>query len=78
VSGDDRHFDFLASRFWAHRKLWETAYAGTTPILDPDLPPDQQPVLRGLALPDDVLQKLYHDNAVAFLAKIGMTFEGRG
>ncbi|HMB94733.1 MAG TPA: hypothetical protein VKK61_01705, partial [Tepidisphaeraceae bacterium] len=26
VSGDDRGFDFLASRFWCHRKLWETAY----------------------------------------------------
>ena len=78
VSGDDRGFDFLASRFWAHRKLWETAYIGTTPILDPDLPPDQQPVLRGLALPDDVLQKLYHDNAIKLLARIGMSFDGWG
>ena len=74
VSGDDRSFEFLASRFWAHRKLWETAYVGTTPIFDPDLPPDLQPMLRGLALPDEVLQKLYHDNAISFLAKIGMTF----
>lgn len=78
VSGDDRHFDFLASRFWAHRKLWETAYIGTTPIFDPDLPADNQPTLRGLALPDEVLQKIYHDNAIAFLAKIGMGFEGWG
>ena len=78
VSGDERGFDFLASRFWAHRKLWETAYVGTTPILDPDLPIESQPVLRGLALPDDVLQKLYHDNAIKFLARIGMTFAGWG
>ena len=78
VSGDDRHFDFLASRFWTHRKLWETAYIGPAPILDPDLPAENQPVLRGLALPDEVLQKLYHDNAIAFLAKIGMTFGGWG
>ena len=78
VSGDDRGFDFLASRFWAHRKLFETAYVGTTPILDPDLPPDNQPTLRGLALPDEVLQKLYHDSAVQFLAKIGMSFDGWG
>ena len=78
VSGDDRGFDFLASRFWAHRKLWETAYIGTTPILDPDLPVDQQPTLRGLALPDEVLQKLYHDNAAAFLERIGMPFGGWG
>ena len=74
VSTDDRGFDFLASRFWVHRKLWETAYAGPNPILDPDLPPDQQPELRGLALPDDVLQKLYHDNATKLLARIGMEF----
>ena len=74
VSGDERSFDFLASRFWVHRKLWETAYIGMTPILDPDLPPDNQPVLRGLALPDEVLQKLYHDNATRLLAKIGMSF----
>jgi predicted TIM-barrel fold metal-dependent hydrolase len=78
VSGDDRNFDFLASRFWAHRKLWETAYIGPTPIFDPDLPADEQPTLRGLALPDEVLQKLYHDNAAAFLAKIGMGFGGWG
>ena len=78
VSGDDRHFDFLASRFWAHRKLWETAYIGTTPILDPDLPVESQPTLRGLALPDEVLQKLYHDNGAKFLAKIGMNFGGWG
>ena len=78
VSGDERGFDFLASRFWAHRKLWETAYVGTTPILDPDLPVESQPILRGLALPDDVLQKLYHDNALKFLARIGMTFGGWG
>ncbi|MDB5173740.1 MAG: hypothetical protein JWN51_2513, partial [Phycisphaerales bacterium] len=74
VSTDDRGFDFLASRFWVHRKLWETAYVGPNPILDPDLPPDQQPTLRGLALPDGVLQKLYHDNATRFLARVGVRF----
>jgi hypothetical protein len=73
VSGDDRGFDFLASRFWAHRKLWETAYVGPSPIFDLDLPPDQQPILRGLALPDAVLQKMYHDNIVRHLARVGMT-----
>ena len=40
VSGDDRGFDFLSSRFWTHRKLWETGYVGPAPIMDPDLPPD--------------------------------------
>lgn len=74
VSGDDRGFDFLASRFWAHRKLWETAYIGPTPILDPDLPQDQQPTLRGLALPDQVLQNIYHDNPTRFLSHLGLHF----
>jgi predicted TIM-barrel fold metal-dependent hydrolase len=78
VSGDDRGFDFLASRFWAHRKLWETAYVGPSPIFDPDVPPDEQPMLRGLALPDDVLQKMYHGNAITLLAKLGVSFEGWG
>jgi hypothetical protein len=45
------------------------------PIRDPDLPPDDQPMLRGLALPDEVLQKLYHDNAVRILAKAGVRFD---
>ena len=74
VSGDDRGFDFLASRWWAHRKLMETAYTGRTPIFDPDVPEENQPVLRGLVLPDEVLQKLYHDNAVRFLARVGTSF----
>jgi predicted TIM-barrel fold metal-dependent hydrolase len=73
VSGDDRGFDFLASRFWAHRKLWETAYIGPSPILDPDLPEDQQPQIRGLALPDEVLQKIYHDNAVKLMSRVGVS-----
>ena len=68
----------FASRFWTHRKLWETAYIGPTPIFDPDLPEDRQPILRGLALPDETLQKLYHDNAINFLAKIGVSFGGWG
>jgi predicted TIM-barrel fold metal-dependent hydrolase len=74
VSGDDRGFDFLASRWWAQRKLMETAYIGRSPIFDPDLAEDSQPTLRGLALPDEVLQKIYHDNAARFLDHIGMGF----
>lgn len=75
VSGDDRGFDFLASRWWVQRKLMETAYIGNSPIFDPDLPEDQQPQLRGLALPDETLQKLYHDNAAKFLDKLGVRFD---
>lgn len=74
VSGNDRGFDFLASRFWAHRKLWETAYVGETNIRDPDLPLESQPTFRGLALPTEVLQKLYHDNAQKLLGGVGAAF----
>lgn len=75
VSGDGREWEFLASRWWCHRKLWETAYADTTPIYDPDLPADQQPRLIGLALPDGVLQKIYRDNAVKFMKRVGVEVE---
>ncbi len=71
VTSNDRGFDFLASRFWVHRKLWETAYIGPSPIHDPELAEDEQPTIQGLALPDACLQKLYHDNAVRFLSSVG-------
>jgi hypothetical protein len=32
--------------------------------------------MRGLALPDGVLQKLYHDNVVKLLARVGASFRG--
>jgi predicted TIM-barrel fold metal-dependent hydrolase len=76
VTGDDRGWDFLASRFWCHRKMWETAYLGTIPIFDPDMPEDNQPLIRGLALPDATLQKLYHDNAFRFLQNLGADMAG--
>jgi hypothetical protein len=75
VSQDARGWDFYASRWWCHRKLFETAYNDTTPIHDPDLPDDQQPRLRGLALPDGILQKLYRDNVVRFMAQAGVKFD---
>jgi hypothetical protein len=75
VSSDDRGFDFYASRFWVQRKMWETAYIGDSPITDADAPGDQSPLLRGLALPDGCLQKLYHDNAARYLQTVGMGSE---
>lgn len=75
VSGDARGFDFYASRLWCHRKLWETGWIGQSPILDLDLDADHQPMLRGLALPDDVLQKIYHDNTTRLLARFGIYFK---
>ena len=76
VTSDERGWDFLASRFWAHRKMWETAYVGETNIVDPDLPEDRQPTMRGLALPDSTLQKMYHDNVTKLLGRLGVGFEG--
>ena len=35
-------------------------------------------MLHGLALPDAVLQKLYHDNAIKLLARVGVSFGGWG
>lgn len=72
VSTDNRDYDFYCSRYWVHRKMWETAYIGPSPIQDNDNPADAQPTLRGLALPDAVLQKLYHDNAVRYLTSVGV------
>ncbi len=59
----DAKFDFThyASRYWVHQQLWETDYRGESPIADPDAP--QPPRLAGLALPPDVLHRLYHANA---------------
>jgi hypothetical protein len=64
-------FDLYASRFWAMRTLWQTDYAGPSPIADPDLAmvePDRfaemdAPTLRGHALPEDLLRSLMHDAA---------------
>lgn len=75
VSGDARGWDFLASRWWAHRTLWESEYRGTTPIYDSDLAVDDQPALNGLALPPAVIQKLYRDNAVNFMRRMGVEIE---
>jgi predicted TIM-barrel fold metal-dependent hydrolase len=54
-------FDHYASRFWAHQMLWETTYAGESPIEDPDA--DRPPRLAGLDLPAEVLTGLYWENA---------------
>lgn len=77
VSYDGRGFDFLASRWWCHRKLWETAYNDQSPIADPDVT-EGPPVLRGLALPQEVLQKLYRDNIVRLLGRVGVRIPGTG
>lgn len=54
-------FEHYASRYWAHRTVWETAYRGESPIDDPDA--EQPPRLAGLALPRNVLHAIYRENA---------------
>lgn len=71
VSYDGRDFDFLASRWWAHRNLWESDYDAESPIADPDVT-GGPPLLRGLGLQPAVLQKLYRDNVLRLLGRVGV------
>lgn len=63
-------FDFLASRYWVLRILFETAYDGPSPIVDPDLsmvdpslPADSTARLCGASLDPATLATLYHGAA---------------
>ncbi len=66
VVGEKHPYDHYASRYWVHQKLWETDYRGESPIADPDTP-GGAPLLTGLNLPADVLEKLYRGNAQKWL-----------
>lgn len=69
ANSPDAAFDLYASRYWALRTLFETSYAGESPIADPDLKlaePERfhdmsAPPLRGASLPPDVLRSLYDE-----------------
>ena len=73
-------FDLYASRYFALRTMLEGSGDRPSNIADPDLMmvdparfgPMDAPTLRGLALPDDVLQDLYHRNARRILARVGV------
>ncbi len=68
ASSPDEAFDLYASRYWAYRTMFETDYDGESPIADPDLEmidPETHdamsaPLLRGRALPEDLLDDLYN------------------
>lgn len=70
--------DLYASRYWALRTLFETDYAGESPIADPDLKmvePDayddlSAPRLVGASLPADVLRSLYAQAATDLLGGV--------
>jgi predicted TIM-barrel fold metal-dependent hydrolase len=59
--------EHYASRYWCQRTVWESDWEGPSPIADPDSKPVEgspsTPLLRGLNLPEDVLRRVYHDNA---------------
>ncbi|MCW5753711.1 MAG: amidohydrolase family protein [Phycisphaeraceae bacterium] len=67
AAGHEEAFELYASRYWALRTLWETAYVGESPIADPDLAmldparfaPTDAPELAGKALPRDLLATVY-------------------
>jgi hypothetical protein len=65
--------DHYASRYWSHRTLWESSWEGPSPIADPDYKPAPggwaTPPLRGLHLPDEVLEKVYCGNAERILQR---------
>jgi predicted TIM-barrel fold metal-dependent hydrolase len=59
--------EHYVSRYWCQRTLWESAWEGRSPIADPDYShgPGEPgtPLLQGLELPLEVLEKIYHGNA---------------
>jgi len=73
---DREHY---VSRYWCERTLWESDWQGPSPIQDPDFPPPDAgpstPMLRGLALPPDVLGQVYRTNALRLLK---LTMEEHG
>jgi hypothetical protein len=59
--------EHYVSRYWCQRTLWESDWFGRSPIADPDYTHSEgepaTPLLQGLALPQDALEKVYHHNA---------------
>jgi hypothetical protein len=63
--------EHYVSRYWCQRTLWESAWEGPSPIADADYRPESgppNPPLRGLNLPDLVLDLVYHANAERILS----------
>lgn len=50
-----------AVRYWVHQMFWETDLVCPSPIPDPDS--EGTPMVRGLDLPEDVLEQIYWKNA---------------
>jgi predicted TIM-barrel fold metal-dependent hydrolase len=63
--------EHYVSRYWCQRTLWESDWEGPSPIADPDHSPadggPKLPVLRGVNLPHEILEKVYYQNAARLL-----------
>lgn len=63
--------EHYVSRYWCQRTLWESAWEGQSPIADPDYHPAEgqptTPLLCGLHLPAEVLDRVYCSNATRLL-----------
>ncbi|MBX9680708.1 MAG: amidohydrolase [Gemmataceae bacterium] len=63
--------EHYVSRYWCQRTLWESDWEGPSPIADPDWKPQpgepSTPMLRGIALPREALDKIYWTNAKKLL-----------
>jgi hypothetical protein len=66
VVNEKFNYEHYLSRYWVHLKLWESNFDGESPIDDPDAR-DGRPMLRGLHLPPNVLEKMYRINALEWL-----------
>jgi Amidohydrolase len=53
----ERDVERYMVRYWVHQMFWETDLVCPSPIPDPDS--DDTPMIRGLDLPDDVLDHIY-------------------
>ncbi|RME59949.1 MAG: hypothetical protein D6780_04260 [Candidatus Dadabacteria bacterium] len=84
ANSPEEAFDLYASRYWALRTLLERKYDGFSPIEDPDLYfgmeelPEKplSPKLKGFALPEEVLKKVYFTNAKKLLRSVGEIIKG--
>ncbi len=65
--------EHYVSRYWCQRTLWESDWTGRSPIADPDNTHAEgqpaTPMLRGIALPNDVLEMVYQGNARRLLGE---------
>lgn len=63
--------EHYVSRYWCQRTLWEGEWNGLSPIADPDYTPPEngptQPLLHGLGLSRETLEKVYWKNAARLL-----------